>query len=167
MPPPKPIVYVDANVVIEANRTRCWPALAARYDVRTTRECWRELGRGDPRDSDYVPVDTASLANQVGVHDATTAMLTAAFARAPQCALIHRGERELLAWVAAQTGEVLLLTTADRAAVKAACRLKLESRLVSLEELAERIGERPAVKSWYSKRWLSQVKTEALLDRLS
>ena len=167
MPPPKPIVFVDANVVIEAHRTRCWPALAARYDVRTTRECWRELSRGDPRDSDYVPVDLKALAGQVSVHDATTAMLAAAAARAPQCALIHRGERELLAWVAAQTGEVLLLTTADRAAVKAACRLKQASRLVSLEELAEQIGERPAVRGWFRKRWLSQVRTEVLLEGLS
>ena len=164
MPSPKPIVYVDANVVIEAHRAGCWRTFIARYDVRTTRECWRELGRGDPRDSDYVPVDTTALASEVVVCDVTTSMLATAITRAPSCAMIHRGERELLAWVAAQSGEVLLMTTADRAAVKSACRLGLDTRLISLEELAERSGCRPALRSWFCKRWLSQVKTEVLLE---
>ena len=166
MPPVNPIVYVDTNVVIEAHRVRCWQALATRYHIHTTRECWRELGRGDSRDPDYVPVDLVALAKQVTVHDVTTVMLAVAATRAPQCALIDRGERDLLAWVAGQKGQVLLLTTADRAAVKAACQLGLDSRLVALEDLMDRVGAHPALKNWFRKGWLSHVKTEALLEGL-
>ena len=86
--------------------------------------------------------------------------------RTPLLNQIDAGERHLLAYVAAQDKNALLLTTGDRAAVRAACALGLDDRLRSLEELAGACGQKPAVAEWFKKKWLSTVKTEFVLDSM-
>jgi hypothetical protein len=60
--------------------------------------------------------------------------------------------------------DVWVLTTADRAAVRTACALGMDARLVSLEELAAGSGQKPKLNEWFTKNWLGKVKTEYLLD---
>ena len=38
--------------------------------------------------------------------------------------------------------------------------------LRSLEELAHHCGQKPTVQEWFTRTWLSKVKTEYLLDAI-
>jgi hypothetical protein len=102
----------------------------------------------------------------VTVHAVTAADVLNATVKASNLAAIDKGERDLLAWAAAQNPNALLLTTGDRAAVKAACSLKLDGRLCSLEELAKQCGLSPKLNLWFTKDWLGSVKTEFLFDTI-
>lgn len=163
MPPARQIVYVDTNVVIEAVDTKCWAALLNKYDVRTVAEVRRETQAGNRLIKNYVVVDKTLFDTKVTVAEVTKVQLAAAQLRTPLLSQIDPGERHLLAYVAAQDKNALLLTTGDRAAVRAACALRLDDRLRSLEELASACGQNPAVAEWFTKKWLSRVKTEFFL----
>ncbi len=166
MPPSRQIVYVDTNVVIEAVDTGCWAALLSKFDVRTVAEVRREIQAGNRLIKSYVLVDKAQFDAKVTVAEVTKVQLAAAQLRTPLLNQIDPGERHLLAYVAAQDQNAWLLTTGDRAAVRAACALGLDDRLRSLEELAGACGQKPAVADWFTKKWLSKVKTEFLLDSM-
>src|ERR1700733_9287780 len=99
---PRQIVYVDTNVVIEATRTNCWKALVKRFEIHTVVEVRSEAGRGNPRDKSYVKVDMAEFDTNVTVHTVTAADILEATTKASNLAAIDKGERDLLAWVAAQ-----------------------------------------------------------------
>jgi hypothetical protein len=158
------IVYVDTNVVIEAIDTRCWAALLNHFDVRTVAEVRRETQRGDRRIKGYVEVDKDLFEEKVTVEEASPLQIASAQLRSPLFSQIDAGERHLLAYVAAQEKNALLLSTGDRAAVRAACALGLEDRLRSLEELSHACGQKPVLAEWFTKKWLSKVKTEYLLS---
>ena len=164
--PPRQIVYVDTNVVIEAVATRCWAALVNRFDVRTVAEVRSEAQSGRRQCKGYVPVDVEQFDKNVRVFKVTDVELAAATFRTPLFSRIDAGERHLLAYVVTQDKNALLLTTGDRAAVRAACALGLDDRLRSLEELAGACGQKPAVAEWFTKKWLSKVKTEFVLDSM-
>ena len=166
MPPARQIVYVDTNVVIEAVDTGCWAALLNHFDIRTVSEVRRETQAGNRRIKGYVVVDKDQFDAKVKVAETTKAQLAAAEFRTRLMTQIDAGERHLLAFVATQDKNALLLTTGDRAAVRTACALGLEDRLRSLEELAHACGQKPAVGDWFSKKWLSRVKTEFLLETM-
>jgi len=100
---------------------------------------------------------------RVHVHTPTAAQLAAAGVTAPMVLTVDAGERTLLAWCFAQP-DALLLSTGDRAAVNAACRLGMQDRLVSLEELANRIGVRPRLPRQFTAAWLSEIRSEYLLN---
>ena len=161
---PRQIVYVDTNVVIEATDTGCWTALLERFDIRTVAEVRRETQAGDRRIKKYVVVDKNLFDAKVTVTDVTQLQIAEAQLRTPLIAQIDEGERHLLAFVAAQDKNALLLTTGDRAAVRASCALGLADRLRSLEELARTCGQKPILNEWYTTKWLSTVKTEYLLE---
>ena len=166
MAPARQIVYVDTNVVIEAVDTGCWAALLNKFDVRTVAEVRRETQAGNRLIKNYVVVDKTQFDAKVTVAEVTKVQLAAAQLRTPLLNQIDPGERHLLAYVAMQDRNALLLTTGDRAAVRAACALGLDERLRSLEELAGACGQRPAVADWFTKKWLSKVKTEFLLETI-
>ena len=166
MTPSRQIVYVDTNVVIEAVDTGCWGALLNKFDVRTVAEVRRETRAGNRLIKSYVEVDQAEFDAKVIVAEVTKVQLAEAQLRNPLLNQIDPGERHLLAYVVTQDKNALLLTTGDRAAVRAACALGLDDRLRSLEELASACGQKPAVADWFTKKWLSKVKTEFLLDSM-
>ena len=161
--PARQIVYVDTNVVIEAIDCGCWKALLNHYDVRTVAEVRREAQAGNRRIKSYVVVDDALFDSKVTVVEVTNTQVAAAQLRSRLMTQIDPGERDLLAYVAVQDQNALVLTTGDRAAVRAACALGLAERLRSLEELAGDCGQKPAVADWFTKKWLSKVKMEFLL----
>jgi hypothetical protein len=157
-------VYLDTCVILAACRAGCWPALMGGYDLQTTDVCRRELLDGNRYDPKYVAVDMAEFDRRVRIHTATPAQVAAAGLAAPILLAVDAGERTLLAWCKAQT-EALLLTTGDRAAVNAACALGLQERLVSLEELAIRIGMIPRLPRQFTRAWLAEVRSEYVLNR--
>jgi len=166
MPLLRQVVYVDTNVVIEAVDTGCWAALLDKFEVRTVAEVLREIQAGNRLIKDNVVVDMAQFSAKVTVVEVNQVQLAAAQLRTRFLGQIDPGERHLLAYVTAQDKNALLLTTGDRAAVRAACALGLGDRLRSLEELATACGRNPKVAAWFTKKWLSKVKTEFLLNSM-
>ena len=166
MPPTKrQIDYVDTNVVIEAVDTGCWAALLNHFDIRTIAEVRRETQSGNRPIKGHVVVDMALFDAKVQVAEVTKAQLAAAKVRSPVISAIDDGEMHLLAYVAHQQ-DAWLLTTADRAAVKAAFTLGLDGCLRSLEELSRACGQKPPLQEWFTTKWLSKVKTDCLLDSI-
>lgn len=158
-------VYLDTCVVLAAHRSQCWNALAGHFNLHTTQVCRQELTRGNPQDPKYVRVDMAAFDRRVAVHQTSQVQLIEATLRSPTLSAVDAGEMDLLAWCADQP-DALLLSTGDRAAVLAACRLGLRERLVSLEELANRAGLRPRLPRHFTKAWLAEVCSEFLLEEI-
>lgn len=165
MSTPKKIVYVDTNAIIEAARTGCLKAILNQYDVRTVEEVRRESLHVPKDRRTYVKVDEAVFRSQVNVCTVKEVDLLKAAVKAPGLMALDKGERDLLAHVATMEDPgVWVLTTADRAAVRTACALRIDARLVSLEELAAGSGQKTKLGEWFTKNWLRKVKTECLLD---
>jgi len=160
------VVYVDTNVIIEATRTGCWKAILKHFDIRTVDEVRREALRVPTNKASYIPIDVKLLTEHVQVERVGAAEVLKASATAPGLTTLDAGERDLLAYFAGQKSDAWLLTTADRAAVKTACDLKLDSKLISLEELATACGQKPRVSEWYTKNWLRKIRTEFVLHNL-
>jgi hypothetical protein len=159
-------IHLDTCAVIAAHSAGCWNALAANYDLHTVQECMNELGRGNPRDPKYVPVDQKAVSEIFTSHNPTKKDLVAAQLKSANLAGLDAGEKDLLAWCATQKPNTLLVTTGDRAAVIAACQLGLHDRLRSLEELVNAVGEKPKLPHHFTKAWLAEVKTEYWLEAL-
>jgi len=166
MPSPREVIYVDTNVVLEAQRTGCLLDILERFDVRTVEMVRIEIQTGDQRREGYVTVDMEEFSAKTTINRVTDVQLLQAASRAPSLPALDPGERDLLALVASENPRSLLLTTADKAAVKTACQLGLGDRLISLEEIAGQCGKNPALKKHYSKAWLGQVRAEFLFDTL-
>jgi hypothetical protein len=165
MATPKKIVYVDTNAIIEATRTGCLKAILNHYDVRTVEEVRRESLHVPKDKKSYVKVDESLFRSQVNVSAVEEADILRAAVKAPGLMALDRGEQHLLAHVAdLKKPNVWVLTTADRAAVRTACALSLDAKLISLEELAAGSGQKPKLSEWFTKNWLGKVRTEYLLD---
>ena len=160
----KPVVFVDTNVIIEATRTGCWKALLERFDVHTVREVSLETQRKPTGRACYVAVDRGLFDQKVTVHEVNDKQRAEARLQLPLLAQLDAGESDLLAYLASRNPHALLLTTADAAAVKAACALKLQDRLRSLEELAKDCGHTPQLNKWFTSTWLSRQKTQFVFD---
>lgn len=158
-----PPVYLDTCVVLAAHRYRCWNGLAGHFNLHTTQVCRQELVQGNSRDPRHVQVDMFAFDQKVDVHQTPMARRAEALLRSPTLSDVDAGEMDLLAWCAAQP-EALLLTTGDRAAILAACRLGLRESLVSLEELANMAGLRPQLPRHFTKAWLAEVRSEFMLE---
>lgn len=156
-------VYLDTCAVIAAVRAGCWKPLAGRFKLHTVEEVFAELQRGDARDSKYVKVDKDSFTKQVTIHTATEVHRVAAALKSGKINSIDAGERDLLAFCAAQP-DALIITTGDQAAVMAACALGLGDRLVSLEELANMAGVKPDLPRHFTKQWLSKLRTDFITE---
>jgi len=42
----------------------------------------------------------------------------------------------------------------------------VQTKLISLEELAATCGQKPKVNEWYTKHWLRKIRSEYLFDNL-
>lgn len=166
MPSVRKIVYVDTNVVLEAQRTGCLEDIIEHFDVRTVEMVQIETQTGDCRQTGYVTVNMRKFCTKVTINKVTDLHRLKASVRAPSLTALDPGERDLLAFVASEDPGSFLLTTADKAAIKTACLLELEARLVSLEEIAKHCGKNPTFKRQYTKSWLGQVRGEFLFDTL-
>lgn len=162
-------ILVDTNVIIEAVRTNSWNALTGGAPIETVEECREEALRGDAGQAGFVTVNDAHLDRLARVH-AVTPLTQATFALAySAAATMDAGERDLFAHAFEREhsgdGE-WYLSSSDKALIRAAVSLDWSSRLQSLEEIMERLGTRPrpSLLVQHSKRWLSQYRTQYLMN---
>ncbi len=161
MIPAQQHVLVDTNVIIEAHRTTCWRALVDRYVMDTVCRCVEECETGN-RNRNAVAIDTARLKVDLKPKVATPQMILTLAQRVGGRVDLDPGEKELLAY-ALSLQDCWIITSPDKAAVRAGHVLGVAERFVSLEALANDAGQRPALRDQYTTRWLSVFRTQVML----
>lgn len=165
----KTVVLVDTNVIIEAVRTHCWNALTGGALIETVEECRDEALRGDPRQHGYVPVSSMQLGQLARVHP-VSAIAQATFGLTyPLASAMDAGERDLFAHVLERMNRgdsAWILTSPDKASIRAAVALGWGDRLRSLGEIAARLGAKPKpdLAAHHEFLWLSKYRTEFRLN---
>jgi hypothetical protein len=162
------VILVDTNVILEAVRTGVWRAITGGTQVHTVQECVDESRRGDRFSGSYIAVGDDDLARLTRVHlvgEAQRATLDLALGDIG----LDDGERDLYAHCLSRSASPeWVVSSPDRAAVRAAVRLGWNDRLVSLEELARLVGCPPArlgeLRRHFRSSWLKSVRTDALLE---
>ena len=164
-------VFVDTNVVIEAFRIGCWTSICERYDVETVDKCVEEALTGNPDDPRHVAISPedldAGLANHHPVNRGEIASLVLEF---PSCGTLDDGEKHLLARLHAAKclpAPLIVVSTADKAALVASHQLGWLDSLTSLEVLAKDAGANNAALTalhlQYREDWLVGIKTKIRL----
>lgn len=159
-------VFVDTNVILEAFRTGCWGAICERFAIETVEKCIEEALTGDPCEPGRVDVPAEELIGGLVARHAVSKRELATFAlKHPECQALDDGELHLLAWLSANcllAKVLVLLSTADKAAIVATGRLDGLDALVSLEHLAENAGatrgQLAELKNHYRTGWLDEIK---------
>lgn len=161
-------VFADTNVILEAFRTNCWTAISSHFAIETVEKCVEETLTGNPGDPRHVSVPPADLnAGLSGRHPVTRKELASLVLAHHSCRTLDDGEQHLLAWLLANKllpSAVIVVTTADKAALVAAHGLGWLDCTVSLEDLARRAGvgrtNLDALALQYREDWLSSIKTK-------
>lgn len=168
---PKPRVFIDTNVILEAFRIGCWAAVCEHFAVETVEKCIEEALTGNSNAPGRVDIPPEALVTGLAARHAVSKKALAAFAlEHPECQMLDDGELHLLAWLSANglLGEVMvLLSTADKAAIVATGRLNGLDSLVSLEHLTNKSGgtreQIAALKEHYHTKWLDEIKLKVRL----
>ena len=159
-------VFVDTNVILEAFRTGCWSTICEHFAVETVEKCIEEALTGDPTEPGRVNVPAEELIGGLAARHPVTKKELATFAlKHPDCQALDDGELHLLAWLSANgllPQVMVLLSTADKAAIVATGRLNGLDALVSLEHLAQNAGatrgQLAELKNHYRTGWLDEIK---------
>lgn len=163
---PKARVFADTNVILEAFRTGCWTAICQHYAVETVEKCIEEALTGNVGDPRRVQVDAAVLTTGLAArHPVGKRELASLVLAHPECQGLDDGELHLLAWLHAQgllVKVLVLVSTADKAAIVATGRLGGLDSLVSLEQLAQASGvtrgQIDSLARHYRSGWLDEIK---------
>jgi len=167
-------IFVDTNVILEANRTGCWASICNRYSVETVKKCVEEVFTGNLDDPKRIHVDKAILENNIAAqHPTNKRDVLNLYKKDPECSELDAGELHLFAFIHKQKilpNESILISTADKAAIKATGRLGWLDSLDSLENLAQKSGVRQTaielLKQQYSTKWLKQIRTDIRLGSI-
>ncbi len=164
-------VFADTNVILESFRTGCWAAISSHFAIETVQKCVEESLTGNPADSRHVAVLPADLnAGLAGQHPVTRKELATLVLSHPPSSSLDDGEKHLFAWLFANKllpSQVVVVTTADKAALVASSGLGWLDCMTSLESLARQAGvgrvNLDALALQYREDWLSSIKTKIRL----
>jgi hypothetical protein len=141
---PKIRVFADTNVILESFRTSCWAAISNHFAIETVEKCVEETLTGNPGDPRHVAVPSADLtAGLSGQHPVNRKELASLVLSNPSCSTLDDGEKHLFAWLYANKllpSQVIVVTTADKAALVASNGLGWLDCMTSLEDLARKAG---------------------------
>lgn len=165
---PRTRVFADTNVILESFRTGCWTAISSHFAIETVHKCVEETLTGNPNDPRHISVSPADLnAGLVGQHPVTPKELASLVLSYPSCSTLDDGEKHLLAWLLSNKvlpSSIIVVTTADKAALIATHSLGWLDCAVSLEDLARQAGvgrtKLDALAMHYQDEWLSRIKTK-------
>jgi hypothetical protein len=164
-------VFADTNVILESFRTGCWNAIQKQFSIETVEKCVEETLTGNPSDARHIAVAAADLAAGLSKqHPVTRKELASLVLGNPSCSMLDDGEKHLFAWLYAHKllpSQVIVVTTADKAALAASNRLGWLDCMTSLEDLARKAGvgrvNLDALALQYREDWLSSIKTKIRL----
>jgi hypothetical protein len=161
-------VFVDTNAIFPAIEAGEWKRLCGHFSVETVVAVVDETQKGNVNRKGYVRVERSMLEQSLTkIHRPSDEDRAAFRLKALELKIeLDDGERDLLAYLQAYEklgADVLVLTTSDRAAVRACCHLGWGDALISLDRLLTEAGAPPsALKSLASHQrepWLSEVRT--------
>ena len=157
-------VLVDTNAIIEAHRTKVWPALTGAYPVETVEDCIVETQTGFQRRKVEQMIDASALrASLASVHSVSHPERAELAVRIHGIAL-DLGEESLWAHALGRE-DAWLLCGPDMASLRCGVRLGFRERLVALEKLLNRVGHRPrlVLRQQYTTKWLDRTLGEMVL----
>ena len=160
------IIFMDTNVIIEAERAGILKHLAGHYKkLSTVEKCVEELGKGDKTAPDYVPVDTGFVNGNMSVSPVSPKEIAELLLKLNNEVALDPGEKELLAHINSQNIKIFYICSPDRACIKAAGKLGIMDKVISLENLTESCGiKNPKIRNHFSKKWLQDFKTQLALE---
>ena len=149
------VVLVDTNVIIESHRVKCWNAMADYYALETVEKCVEETQTGAQNRSPEENIDRAKLTGSLTAVHHVTELEKAAFLLRQKIQL-DPGERDLLSHAAGRQ-DAWIVTSPDKAAMRAGFAEGWQDRLVSLESLCNHLKIRLArnLQRNYTKAWHS------------
>ena len=164
---PKQRVLVDSCVIIEAFRIHCWTALCVHFEVETVERCVEECCTGDPLLPGRVPIARDELTSSLTrIHAVDRTMLAALALDREDLPAIDDGELHLMAWLHANSGTSVttVISTADRAAVRAIHVLQRLDQVTSLQSLGKTAGvgrkQLDTLQHHFSEDWLGTVRMQ-------
>jgi len=162
------IIFLDTNAIIEAERAGILKALTGNFNkLSTVNKCVQELDNGDKADPDYIQVDTKFISEKFSLKTVTQKEIAELLLKLDNEIALDPGEKELLAHVNRQTIKIFFICSPDRACIKAANKLGLLDKVISLEDLTDASGiKKVNLRNHFSKRWLSARKTDIALGIL-
>ncbi|MDB6026073.1 MAG: hypothetical protein JWM68_2296 [Verrucomicrobiales bacterium] len=160
------MVLADTMAIKAAHDLGCWNALRNHYQLHTVSMCIHEVTCRDKSGHQLITRTPAELESEIIVVEVTDEMRVDMDFRIRLVADVHRGERDLLAY-ALTLRDAWWLCGPDNGTVRALQVLKLFDRMVSLEAIASASGHSATMLSrHYTERWLSDHRTQALLEEL-
>lgn len=167
----KPRVFIDTNIIIEAFRTGCWTAICNSFAIETVDKCVEEALTGNSDEPGRIHIDRDALVGGLaGRHFVGKRELATLALSHPECQGLDDGELHLLAWLHAngiQPDALILVSTADKAAIVATGRIGWLDSLTSLESLAQQSGvTRGQIESLarhYRAGWLDEIRVRIRL----
>ena len=160
-------ILVDANTIIEAHRTGAWRALAGGYKVETVEDCVTETQTGFQRRRHEQTIDSGVLRGSLSSVRSISDMERAELAVKISDITLDLGEESLWAHALGRQ-DAWFLCGPDKASLRCGVRLGFRERLISLEELLDRVGHRPgvALRRQYTTKWLDKTLSEMVLAEL-
>jgi AraC-like DNA-binding protein len=161
-------IFLDANVIIEANRTNIWKALLGQFNnLGTVTKIVEELNTGDQDDPAYVKIDTTEINSQLSPQNVSPKEIIELKLRLDNEIALDSGEEELLAHICSKNEEfkVFYVCSPDKACIKAAKKLGFIDNVLSLESLASKAGV--SIKNLqfqFTEKWLTCFKTQLILE---
>lgn len=168
---PKIRVFVDTNVILESFRTGCWSSIANHFSIETVEKCVEETLTGNPGDPRHFSVPNSDLtAGLSGQHKVSRKELASLVLSNPSCNTLDDGEKHLFAWLYTNQlalSQLIVVSTADKAALVASNAVGWLDCMISLEELARQAWvNRTSLNAFalqYGENWLSNIKTKIRL----
>ena len=159
-------VLVDANVIIEAHRTRSWRALSGGLRVETVEACVAETQTGFQRRRKEEAIDLAELRSSLAAVHSVSVRERAELALRKGSIALDEGEDALWAHALGRD-DAWLLCGPDKASLRCGIRLGHRERLVALEALLKRVGHHPSgLRTAYTQKWHDRVVGQLQLDEL-
>lgn len=166
-------VLVDTCVILEAFRINCWKALCQHLSVETVKCCVEECCRGDPLKPGRIVIQRQELVDGLNsVHEVSDLMLAKLSLDNDDLPALDDGELHMMAWLHSNPSEAILtvVSTSDRAAVRAAHVLSLLDRVTSLQNLAKTSHVSPRqlgnLEHQFTEDWLSTLRMQLRMNIL-
>lgn len=149
-----------------AHDLRCWNALRQTFQIRSVAICIQEATQVNRDGRQLVTRSDADIAAEITISPVTDQMRMALEFRIGLRADVHKGERDLLAY-ALTLRDAWCLCGPDNGTVRAMKVLRIFDRMISLESIVAASGHRVQMPSkHYTERWLSDHRTQALLEEV-
>ena len=158
-------VLVDANVIIEAHRTRTWPALVGGYQLVTVEAVVEETQTGFQLRNSEEQIDLDKLRRSLDAIHAPSDRDHLAFTTTYWDAYLDNGEESLWTHALERTDDWILCGP-DKASLRLGCRLGFRVRLVSMERLLRDVGTKAVqnLRDQYTQSWHERFLTTIVLQ---